>query len=56
MRGYAGTVQIGQKGKWFGGNTYVDDATIDMANSILQEHRSNNLTVNINLNLFVDAD
>ena len=53
---YAGTVQIGQYGTWFAGNTYVDNATIDMANSVLQEHNFNTLRVKNNLNLFVDAD
>ena len=49
-------MQIGANGTWFGGNTFVDDATINMANRIIQEHNFNNLTVNKNLNLFVDAD
>ena len=53
---YAGTVQIGQYGTWFAGNTYVDNATIDMANFVLQEHNFNTLRVDNNLNLFVDVD
>ena len=53
---YKGTVQIGQYGTWFLGNTYVDNATIDMANFVLQEHNFNTLQINKNLNLFVEAD
>ena len=53
---YKGLVQIGANGTWFGGNTKIDNATINMANKIIQEHNFNNLTVNKNLNLFVDAD
>ena len=53
---YKGTVQIGQYGTWFGGNTYVDDATIDIANSIIHEHTFNNLKINRVLNLAIDAD
>ena len=53
---YAGTVQIGANGTWFGGNAYVDDATINMVNGMIKEHNFNNLTVNQNLNLFVDAN
>ena len=53
---YKGTVQIGQYGTWFAGNTYVDNATIDMANFVLQEHNFNTLQINKNLNLFVNTD
>ena len=53
---YAGTVQIGANGTWFGGNTKIDDATINMVNGMIKEHSFNNLTVNKNLNLFVDAN
>ena len=53
---YAGTVQIGQYGTWFAGNTYVDNATIDMINSNIQKHNFNTLKVDNNLNLFVDVD
>ena len=53
---YKGLVQIGANGTWFGGNTHVDDATINMVNGMIKDHNFNNLTVNKNLNLFVDAD
>ena len=53
---YAGTVEIGANGTWFGGNAYVEDATINMVNGMIKEHNFNNLTVNQNLNLFVDAN
>jgi outer membrane autotransporter protein len=53
---YAGTVQIGENGTWFNGNTYIGDATINMINGKVQDHNFNNLTVSKNLNLYVDAN
>ena len=53
---YDGTVQIGKNGTWFGGKTYVDNATIDIASTITQEHNFNELTVNKKLNLLLSAD
>jgi len=52
----AGTIQIGEKGAWFGGKTYVENATIDMANSKIQNQNLNKITVNKSLNLLVDVD
>ena len=53
---YGGTIKLGEKGTLFGGNMVVDNATIDMANEIIQEYKFNTLTINNNLNLSVDVD
>ena len=53
---YNGTIKLGEKGTLFGGNIFVDNATIDMANEIIQQHNFNTLTVNNTLKLVVDAD
>lgn len=53
---YRGTLKIGEKGTLFGGNMFVDNATINMTNEIIQEHNFNRLTVNNNLNLILDVD
>ena len=54
---YNGTIKIGENGKWFGGNLTVSNSpTIDTANSIINAHNFNNLTVNNSLNLIVDAN
>lgn len=53
---YAGTVKLTENGKWFAGSTTIDNATIDIANTVIEDIAFNNLTVTNNLNLAVDAD
>jgi len=54
---YGGTIQLGEKGKWFGGDFSVENsATIDMANGICSEHNFKTVTAKNNLKLVVDAD
>ena len=53
---YAGTIIVGEKGKWFAGSTTIDNATINMANSVIEDIAFMNLTVHNTLNLSVDAD
>ena len=53
---YKGTIELGEKGNLFGGNMFIDNATINMVNENIQEHNFNKLTVNNNLNLILDVD
>ena len=53
---YSGTIELGEKGTLFGGDVFVDNATIDMTNNILQQYNFNDLTINNNLSLMVDVD
>ena len=53
---YNGTIQLGENGILFGGNIFVDNATINMANEIIQQHNFKTLTVNNAINLAIDTD
>ena len=54
---YNGTIELKTNGKWFGGDMTVENSpVINMANNIVDEHNFNNLTINGNLQLSVDAD
>ena len=53
---YAGTVIITEKGKWFTGSTTIDNATMNVANNVIEEIAFKNLQINNKLNLSVDAD
>jgi len=55
---YDGTIELGENGKWFGGevNVDVDNATINLANGLVENHKFNKVNVSGNLNLSVDAD
>ena len=54
---YAGTVELGEKGKWFNGYVcYIDNAEINLINNSVDLHNFNNLTVDNEMILSVDAD
>ena len=53
---YAGEVVLTEKAKWFSGSTTIDNATINMANTVIEDIGFMNLTVYNTLNLSVDAD
>ena len=56
---YNGTIELGENGKWFNGNTTIANSSIiNMANSVISAHNFKRLTIadNADLQLIVDAD
>ncbi|MBR3655492.1 MAG: autotransporter domain-containing protein [Elusimicrobia bacterium] len=53
---YAGTIIIGENGKWFSGSTTIDNLTMNIANSVIEEMAFKNLQINGKMNISVDAD
>ena len=53
---YSGTVELGEDGTWFSGNTYVDNAEINLTDGSIYTLNMPKLMVDTELRLSVEAD